>query len=278
VPLVAQVLVWAGWLLDGRPGTFAGYQREALAFEHPSGLVAAHLGLAMLVPISLGLVALVHHRAPRWAMSVQPGMRWRYLVLCLPIAAVVLNAVMLVGRGGVGELDPQPRVWLWLLLVACTAPLQAAAEEFFFRGYLLQAVGAACDGAGASRALTRWSAVVVSALVFALFHGVQNPALFVDRFGFGLLAGALVLWTGGLEAGIACHVANNLFAFGWAAFTGGIARARALQSIGWANAASDLVGFALFALLAWWLARRMRLATTTPGDDDARFGSAVTVR
>lgn len=265
VPLLAQLVVWFGWLLAGRPIGFLAYHKESMAFLHPAGLVGAHLGLALLIVISLVLTRWVNQRRPRWALSVQPGMRWRYLLLCLPIAAVVLNAVLLLGRMGQPlALNPQRDVWLWIALVVLTAPLQAAGEEFFFRGYLMQALGGMGDGVKLGPEHTRWFAVIGSALVFALFHGVQNPALFVDRFGFGLLAGALVVWTGGLEAGIACHVANNLFAFGWAAFTGGIAQARALQAIGWSNAVSDLLGFGLFALVAWWLSGRMNLATRTP--------------
>ncbi|GAB2487099.1 hypothetical protein GCM10027030_21450 [Luteococcus sediminum] len=271
VPMVAQLVVWMGWLMGGRPGPFGVYLREALAFEHIPGLVGAHLGLALLTLISLGLVRLVHGRRVEWGMSVQPGMRWRYLLLCLPVAAVVLNGVLLVGSAGSGfHLQPQAHVAWWLLAVLLTAPLQAAGEEFFFRGYLLQATGSLASQLGGGQQIARIAAVVGSSLVFALFHGVQNPALFVDRFGFGLLAGLLVLRTGGLEAGIACHVANNLFAFGWAALGGGIAEARALQSIGWAQAVSDLTGFALFALCAAWIAGRMNLASRNPLAD--RFG------
>lgn len=277
VPLVAQLVTWLGWLLAGRPQPFAGYLREALAFEHIPGLVGAHLGLALLTVISLALVRFVHGREPGWGMSVQPGMRWRYLLLCLPVAAVVLNAVLFVGAAGSRlHLQPQPHVAWWLLAVLLTAPLQAAGEEFFFRGYLLQATGSLADQLGGGRQVARMAAVVGSALVFALFHGVQNPSLFVDRFGFGLLAGLLVLRTGGLEAGIACHVANNLFAFGWAALGGGIAEARALQSIGWAQAVSDLTGFALFALCAAWIAGRMNLASRSPLS--GRFGKQPGLR
>ncbi|MDN5562347.1 MAG: CPBP family intramembrane metalloprotease [Luteococcus sp.] len=265
VPLVAQLVTWLGWLLAGSPGGFSAWAKEASRFEHPAGLVGAHLGLALLTVIGIALVRFLHGREAVWATSVQPGMRWRYLLLCLPVAAVVLNGVLLLGRIGQSwHLAPQAQIWVWLVAVLLTAPLQAAGEEYFFRGYLLQTAGSVGDGVGLRPEHVRWFAVVVSALVFALFHGVQNVPLFVDRFGFGLLAGALVIWTGGLEAGIACHVVNNLFAFGWAAFSGGIAQSRALQAIGWANAASDLVGFSLFAAIAWWLSRRMNLATSTP--------------
>ena len=38
--------------------------------------------------------------------------------------------------------------------------------------------------------------------------------IFFDRLAFGLVAGVLVILTGGLEAGIAMHVLNNWLAFG----------------------------------------------------------------
>ena len=42
----------------------------------------------------------------------------------------------------------------------------------------------------------------------------RAPPIFFDRFAFGLVAGMLVILTGGLEAGIAMHVLNNWLAFG----------------------------------------------------------------
>ena len=62
----------------------------------------------------------------------------------------------------------------------------------------------------------RWVAIVLTATLFALAHGAQNFPLFFDRFAFGLIAGWLVIRTGGLEAGIALHVLNNFLAFGFA--------------------------------------------------------------
>ena len=57
------------------------------------------------------------------------------------------------------------------MVIVLTSPLQAAAEEIFFRGYLLQALG--------SLVAKPWFGVVVSSLVFALLHGTQNLPLFV---------------------------------------------------------------------------------------------------
>ena len=59
------------------------------------------------------------------------------------------------------------------------------------------------------------AAVVIPAVLFALAHGIgQSSPIFFDRFAFGLVAGTLVILTGGLEAGIAMHVLNNWLAFG----------------------------------------------------------------
>ena len=103
--------------------------------------------------------------------------------------------------------------------------------------------------------------VVVSSVVFAFFHGTQNLALFTDRLAFGLLAAILVWRTGGLEAGIAAHVVNNVFAYLIAGLTTSIAALRATRWIDWANAGFDVGGFAVFAVLAYLVARRMKLRT-----------------
>ena len=56
--------------------------------------------------------------------------------------------------------------------------------------------------------------MLLPATLFALAHGAQDAPIFIDRFAFGLVAGILVITTGGLEAGIAMHVLNNFLAFG----------------------------------------------------------------
>jgi membrane protease YdiL (CAAX protease family) len=137
------------------------------------------------------------------------------------------------------------------VVIVLTAPFQAAAEEIFFRGYLMQALG--------SLVAHPAFGVVVSALIFALMHGVQNPALFLNRLGFGLLAGVLVWRTGGLEAGIGAHVVNNVCAYVIAGLTSSIATVRGISSISWLDSGIQLGGFAVFALLALLIARQLKL-------------------
>ena len=258
VPLTAEVVYRIAFLLRGG-GDYAAYRAEAASYQLAEGPAAGHLGLAMLIPASILIVRFVHGVRPRWLASVQPGVRWRYLLIMVVVAAVSLNGVLWLSflAKGVPAFHDGQAGWLsFLLVIIMTSPLQAAAEEVFFRGYVLQALGSATGNT--------WVGVVGSSLLFALLHGVQNPALFAHRLAFGLIAGALVVLTGGLEAGIAAHIVNNVAAYAYAMFTTSVAELRAVTELTWSDAAWDIAAFLVTAFLAWLIARRMRLATLTP--------------
>jgi hypothetical protein len=176
----------------------------------PLGLLTTNLSLAALVPLAMLAVFVGHGWGPRWVASVRPGLRWRWTATSAAVTALVFVPVMvvlvLVDRP---EGSPEPDAALLLLVVLLTTPLQAAGEEYLCRGWLTQAVGSLIARAAAGAVV----AGLVSALVFAVLHGSQDPWLFADRFGFGLVASWLVWRTGGLEAGIAVHAVNNLVAF-----------------------------------------------------------------
>ena len=185
----------------------------------PSGLLYLNLTLAGLILWTWLLIRVLHSMRPRWLSSVRPKLRWSYLFACLGLAVVALVAQVVVGAlvpadlPGTDAGDPNPvdgRTIALLVIVLLTTPLQAAGEEYAFRGYLLQALGALLRN--------RWVTIVLTALLFASAHLQFDPPLFLDRFLFGLIAAWLVIRTGGLEAGIALHVLNNYLALGFAVF------------------------------------------------------------
>lgn len=217
------VVIVAGLVLGGDPLEAAYDQVTGADRVTPAFLALVNLGWAAAIPLVLLVVWLVHGLRPGWASSVVGRLRWRWLLTCLALSLVALLATLVVSalvpaQAADAEISGELNPWSstirdFLLVVVLLTPLQAAGEEYAFRGYLTQGVGAL---------LAPWPrvaatlAVLVPALAFALLHVGQDLPLFVDRFAFGVLAGFLVLVTGGLEAGIALHVVNNLLAFGLA--------------------------------------------------------------
>jgi membrane protease YdiL (CAAX protease family) len=283
--MVTAGLAWAFWTASGQPGTFLDYYSGAVVtFASPLGMVAAHLGLAAAIPLTMALVLFVHRFHPRWLHSVQPGFRWRYALVATLAALVILGGLWALSRAGQPwTFAPENQYWGFWVAILVTAPLQAAGEEYLFRGYLLQALYSAApnlnrpimtsqeSGTGAAkvtwsvaRGYQRWFGIIGSALLFAILHGGQDLPLFLHRFTFGLIAGWLVMKTGGLEAGIAAHVVNNVVAFGYANISGTMVATRTVTTASWAELAWNLAGFAVFAVAAIWISRRMNLSTRTP--------------
>jgi membrane protease YdiL (CAAX protease family) len=244
----------------------------------PVALLGLNLGIASMIPVTWLIMRVVHRMRPRWLASVAPKLRWRFLCLCLGLAIVALVAQVLVGSllpGGsenhLGHLNNLTvSSVLSAVVVLLTTPLQAAGEEYLFRGYLLQAFGSFFG--------SRWVAIGATATLFALAHGTQNPPLFLDRLAFGLIAGWLVTRTGGLEAGIALHVLNNFLAFGIALIFGDLGSTLTVSQVSWWNIVLTVTQSGVYTALVLLLAARMRLHTHTqpPRDDPERaVGPAV---
>ena len=208
----------------------------------------------------------MHGLRPGWLASVRPRIRWAYLVACLGVSVVALIATLIVSallpaQGEATEISGQLNSFTdttrdFLIVVAVLTPLQAAGEEYAFRGYLMQAFG------GLFR--SRWVAVVASAFLFGLAHGLgQSAPIFFDRFAFGLVAGALVVLTGGLEAGIAMHVLNNWLAFGLALAFSDMGSALNPTGGSWWTIPVTLTQSLVFLGLAYVVARRMGLTDRT---------------
>jgi membrane protease YdiL (CAAX protease family) len=205
---------------------------------------------------------------------VFPRLRWKFLLICFGLSFVALFATVVVSAllpqqaatsmsGQVNDFTPTLRSFL--LVVLFLTPLQAAAEEYAFRGYLTQAFG----GLVSSPVV----AVGAASFLFALAHGAQDPPVFLDRFAFGIVAGTLVVLTGGLEAGIAMHVLNNWLAFGIALAFGDMASTLNPTGGTWWSIPVTLTQSLVYLGLAVFVGRRMGLQTRTrPGVLEAPRG------
>ena len=264
-PVALLPVLAAGVALQSGPFWQDFLDAATLKAVTPAALFYLNLVLASMIPLTWFIMRVLHRMRPRWLASVVPRMRWRFFFVCLGLAVVALVAQILVGSvvpssSSDGDLtgklnDFTASTAAVGLVVLLTTPLQAAGEEYLFRGYLLQAIG--------SLFRNRWVAIVATATLFALAHGAQNFPLFFDRFAFGLIAGWLVTRTGGLEAGIALHILNNFLAFGLALSFGDLTQTLKVSQVSWWNIVLTLTQSVVYTGLVLLAARRMGLQTTT---------------
>ena len=208
-----------------------------------------NLGLASLTLVAWLVVRVVHRLRPRWLSSVLPGHAVEVL-LRLPrprrgrpgrlgaCVGLFLPAATPTSLGGDAQQARPGSCSPRRIVILLTTPLQALGEEYGFRGYLMQAFGSFTHGSPRPRrervAVDRHRRRAARHLgLFALAHGAQNFPLFFDRFAFGLMAGLVVILVGGLEAGIALHILNNLLAFGVAIAFGELDSALTVSEVSW---------------------------------------------
>ena len=96
------------------------------------------------------------------------------------------------------------------VIVILLLPIQTSAEEYLFRGYLMQGIGIISGN--------RWLPLILTSLAFGLMH-YANPEIakfgnvvYVFYIGSGLFAGIMTLMDEGMELALGWHAANNMVA------------------------------------------------------------------
>jgi membrane protease YdiL (CAAX protease family) len=263
--VLGALTILVGWMVAGLVFLSIG---RAIRVDPPGttswiSLLMANLGLIALIPLSTGVARLLNRQAPGLLSSVVGRLRWKPLAWFAAVAiALELLALLVLKTGVVSVLDNDrtgmaPDAVGVIVVVLLTSTFQAAGEEYFFRGYLLQGVGALVR--------SPLVAVLVTTVLFTMAHGVwpwESPALFLDRFAFGLVAGFLAIRTGGLEAPIAVHAANNVVTFVYAALTNSVGTSLGATDAPWSLVILDVVKFAAFGAIVVLVSRRQNLETT----------------
>jgi uncharacterized protein len=272
------------WLAGAAVLTMVGFVAEAVTGRTPLPdrvftdpvleLVMLLVLLALAIPAVLGAARWPQRRPPGTVSSVAGRLRWRWLGTCLGLAAIAiilmyaLILVLLAVSGGAAdeELDFGWVGWEDFIVPAlvCVAlvPLQAAGEEYAFRGWIVQFFGAYLR--------SPYAGIAVSALMFAIAHGIGTTWGFADLMLFGFVAGWLVVRTGGLEAAIALHAMNNVPAFLLATAAGQLDDQSTAADSPWQLFAASLVILPAYALTVTLIARRSRVASRVPASPEAR--------
>ncbi|GAA1569316.1 CPBP family intramembrane metalloprotease [Kribbella sancticallisti] len=237
--------------------------------------------LAALTPVVLLSARFVQRRPALSLASVLNKIRWRWLLLsCLPAAGyLLLNYALNIAVEAIFPADDtilaDEGSWVGFasfigpaLLILLLVPFQSAAEEFIFRGWVIQAIGAyGPDNTRGSRFVqllkqvlrTPWPALLVSAVLFFLAHGYTGWAR-LDIFLFAMTIGWLTIRTGGLESAISLHALNNIIAFMLPAATGQLSGWDDQGGAPWTLVAIDAPCLALYAVVVLWLAKRKKVA------------------
>ena len=205
--------------------------------------------------------------------SIAGRMRWSYLGVFLGFGFLIFGLYYVGFATLDGSLTTQNSVhplnsgmfWLYIVLILLIVPFQCYAEELLFRGYLMQTVG-------------RWLknpvwAIIIPAPIFMVLHGYGLWGL-LSVLTMALIAGFLCWYTGGLEAGIGLHIANNvsIFIFGLLGLEDPFGAVREEQPLDFVQALILQLAFA--GLVCMYTYRQKRKAALNQGQDAAAASSA----
>lgn len=241
------------------------------------------LSLVVLLPGVLLAVKIARIGPAGILSSTRFRVRWRWTLWCLLPTIIIAVPMFLVQTWGmfsfdggfgwdhdaIGQSTVSPAMLTFtIVMVLVLVPFQGAAEEYVFRGFLIQTIASWIP----VRIVGVVIAVAVSTVVFAAGHipNGYNVWGILDVGSFGLIAAIIVLRTGGMEATVLQHAFNNIMIF-------------VLQAPGWSkidlDASDGTAGGFLITLatsLAFWgmvefLASWRKLDRRFPGQEAPRF-------
>lgn len=254
VPLVVAAVVIPGW---GDEMMVLLTSVRYFDLDRPWLLIALVLPLILMIPALLLASRVVEGRGVGLLSSVTARLRMEWLGKSLLLAlavfavyfAVVLGWSALAGEAVVADFS-HPGLWIMVLLVLLLIPFQAAAEEYVFRGYLMQLVGS-------------WLrhpafAILLPVPLFVLGHGYDVWGA-ASVGAFAIVAAWLTWRTGGLEAAISLHIVNNVLIF----LLGSVALVDANATSGTvADLVGSMIAMVVYAVLADRWARRLGVTRT----------------
>lgn len=198
----------------------------------------------VMMPLAMLLTYLIFRQKPGTIWSIAGGIRWKWLGICVGSMMLIHGGTLAVLSSVSGEVKVTPRsdFWLVLVLIIILVPLQTATEEYVFRGWFMQMIGSWIPRPAVAYVV----GAVAMVPVFAIMHGTTDPLLLVDLACFAIFATYLVWLTGGLEASISVHFANNFVLFIIDALSGGSHSSLATDNKG--SVGSILLGCVLYLI------------------------------
>lgn len=267
--VVFVLFMWfvvGGWVSVAL-GNVLGVSAGQIATEPSSaGSIAGYLVISASFPVfllgSVLAVALIHRRNPLTLVTGRRSIDWKRVGTGLGVWFALAALAGLFGflvYPSAFSLGPSLAAFVpFALLALVLTPIQAVAEEVFFRGYLVQ---------GASLISSNFLFLAVASGVLFMLPHLANPGLDAGfllialyHFGFGAFLAWVSLRDGTLELAIGAHAANNLFGACVLSFEGSALNTPSLFYTDRFVPAYSLVQFlvtaALFYLAVFWLFKR----------------------
>lgn len=237
--LVSQIVIAVAYFVpilrsQGADGLIQLQNDLASGALDPTDPVVLSMSLVSLVVLLPGILLAVRiaRIGPAGILSsTRFRVRWAWTAWCL-LPTLVIAAIMFVVQTGLfwdGGMITLEGGFAWnhdaigqstvslgtltltIALVVLLVPFQGAAEEYIFRGFLMQTIASWIPW----RIVGTVLAVAVSTVVFAVLHipNGYNVWGILDVGSFGLIAAIIVLRTGGMEATVLQHAFNNIMIF-----------------------------------------------------------------
>lgn len=206
--LLVQIIVFqAVYALEGPPVP----NKTSLT---PLAIAATGISTAITAVLMTMLVAAMAKVSWRAVFRHDRAFDWHrvgiYLLgsAALVVAAILVTALIAPGSMGWGTFAVGATTIAIILVSLIGIPLQSAGEEVVFRGVLIPAAGSWFRNIP----LAVIFGILLSGVLFAAVHVTLDPWLLSYLIVFSASTTVMGLLSGGLEAAMALHVANNLIA------------------------------------------------------------------
>ncbi|MGB0981180.1 MAG: lysostaphin resistance A-like protein [Winogradskyella sp.] len=173
----------------------------------------------LLLPLAIGLLFLllwvkyIHKQSITSLTTARKKIDWKRIMFAFFLWGIISSSFVFFDyynspENYIYNFNLEPFIYLAIIAVLLV-PLQTSFEEYLFRGYLMQGIGAFSKN--------RWLPLIFTSVLFGLMH-IANPEvekigyfIMVYYIGTGFFLGIITLMDEGLELALGFHAANNLF-------------------------------------------------------------------
>ena len=232
----------------------------------PVGAIMSLGSIALFIPSLMIGNRLINSRPFSSYSSSRGGFNFVEFFKCMVVALIVLGLPIIIASLIYDEKTGVNKFTVFGFII-CTilGPLQCVAEEYVFRGHLMQMFGS-------------WIKfpvipVILQTIFFAMLHP-YNIAGVISVAVLGLILGFCTYFTKGLEASSALHIVNNMVAFYLTGFgIGGISKdVEIAPTILVAVCALIYLAFMIFA------SKKLGWFSKVKKDDVAEFNAKIEAR